>query len=99
MCSLCSVQALSPVRFTQSANGPESPPYTACLSPEDQRFLKGSHNVLLCPPPSVMGQENLSESWPSTEQSSSPAGTDVQDPHHMVANQIQEPSMLAKYEI
>ncbi|KAK3531234.1 hypothetical protein QTP70_015234 [Hemibagrus guttatus] len=84
---------LSPVRFTQSASPPESPP----LSPEDQRFLEGSHNVLLCPPPSVKELQNFSESWPSTDQSSSPASTDVQHPQHTVTSRMQEPSVLGKY--
>ncbi|KAK2831605.1 hypothetical protein Q7C36_016691 [Tachysurus vachellii] len=84
--------ALSPVRFIQSASPPESPP----LSPEDQHFLQGSHNVLLCPP-SVKGQQDFSESWPSTDQSSSPASTDIQHPQHTVTSQTQEPSVLAKY--
>ncbi|KAG7321697.1 hypothetical protein KOW79_014555 [Hemibagrus wyckioides] len=83
---------LSPVRFTQSASPPESPP----LSPEDQRFLEGSHNVLLCPPPSVTEQQNFSESWPSTDQSS-PANSDVQHPQHTMTSRTQEPSVLAKY--
>ncbi|XP_034166619.2 proline and serine-rich protein 3 isoform X2 [Pangasianodon hypophthalmus] len=89
--------ALSPVRFTQSASPPESPPHTASLSPEDQRFLEGSHRVLLCPPPSVKGQQNFSESWPSTDQSSSPGSTDVQHPQHTRTSRMQEPSVLAKY--
>ncbi|XP_053503816.1 proline and serine-rich protein 3 isoform X2 [Ictalurus furcatus] len=91
--------ALSPVRFTQSASPPESPPHTASLIPEDQRFLEGSHHVLLCPPPSVTGQQIFSESWPSTDQSSSPSSTDVQHPcpQHALTSQMQEPSVLAKY--
>lgn len=97
MCSSCCVQALSPVRFTELASLPESPQHTASLSPEDQRFLKGSHHVLLCPPPTVTGQQNFSESWPSTDQSSSPASTDVEHPQHTVTSRTQEPSVLAKY--
>ncbi|XP_060800243.1 proline and serine-rich protein 3 [Neoarius graeffei] len=89
--------ALSPVRFTELASLPESPQHTASLSPEDQRFLKGSHHVLLCPPPTVTGQQNFSESWPSTDQSSSPASTDVEHPQHTVTSRTQEPSVLAKY--
>ncbi|MCJ8740272.1 hypothetical protein PDJAM_G00057050 [Pangasius djambal] len=89
--------ALSPVRFTQSASPPESPPHTASLSPEDQRFPEGSHGVLLCPPPSLKGQQNFSESWLSTDQSSSPSSADVQHPQHTVTSRTQEPSVLAKY--
>ncbi|KAI5085863.1 proline and serine-rich protein 3, partial [Silurus meridionalis] len=89
--------ALSPVRFTRSAGPPESPPNTASLSPEDQRFLEGSHNVLLCPLPSITGQKNYSESWPSTEQSSSPASSDDQHKQSTVTGRTQEPSVLAKY--
>ncbi|TSN03402.1 Proline and serine-rich protein 3 [Bagarius yarrelli] len=81
---------LSPVRFTPS----NSPPPSPSLSPEDQRFLKGLHNVHLCPP-SGFEQQNFSESWPSTDQSSSPVSIDVHP--HAVTSRTQEPSVLAKY--
>lgn len=97
------VQALSPVRFLSESPAaspppPTPPPHTVSLSPEGRHFLKGSHGVLLCPPPPVTEQHD-SESWPSTDQSSSPASTDVQHPQHAVTGQAQEPSVLAKYEI
>ncbi|XP_053362682.1 proline and serine-rich protein 3 [Clarias gariepinus] len=90
--------ALSPVRFTPSASPAESPPpHGVSLIPDDQNLLEGSHRVLLCPPQSVTGQQNYSESWPSTDQSSSPSSTDVQHPRHTETSETQEPSVLAKY--
>ncbi|XP_072547715.1 proline and serine-rich protein 3 [Salminus brasiliensis] len=66
--------ALSPVRFEQLASSSEPPPKTsASLSQEDQRFLKGSHRVVLCPPPSVKEPQIFSESWPYADPTSSPA--------------------------
>ncbi|XP_062872613.1 proline and serine-rich protein 3 [Trichomycterus rosablanca] len=87
--------ALSPVRFTRSVSPPESPTHTDCLSPEDQRFLDGSHRVVLCPSSSVEGNQKFTETWPSTDQSSSPASTSVSQPQHTAASQ--EPSVMKKY--
>ncbi|XP_049322962.1 proline and serine-rich protein 3 [Astyanax mexicanus] len=97
--------ALSPVRFDQLASSPDSSPHAAALSPEDQRFLKGSRRVVFCPPPSVKDQQIFSESWPSTDQSSSPASVTISsssEPQALTADHTepsgtQESSVLAKY--
>ncbi|KAI4904650.1 hypothetical protein NFI96_019425, partial [Prochilodus magdalenae] len=97
--------ALSPVRFGQRTSSSEPPPQPTSLSLADQHFLKGSHRVVICPPPSVKEHQSFSESWPSTDLGSSHASAgnspctepQTSQQEHRVTSGTHEPSVLSRY--
>ncbi|XP_051965477.1 proline and serine-rich protein 3 [Xyrauchen texanus] len=100
--------ALSPVRFAEPLSPPDPPNQTSPRRTEDQDFNERSRSVLLCPPTSTEHQLSFSESWPSTDLSSSTLNA-TSSPHTEAQSQAmrntvvtattgaKEPSILAKY--
>ncbi|XP_051535095.1 proline and serine-rich protein 3 isoform X2 [Myxocyprinus asiaticus] len=100
--------ALSPVRFAEPPSPLDPPNQTSSLRTEDQVFHERSRSVLLCPPASTEHQLIFSESWPSTDLSSSTLNA-TSSPHTEAQSQAmrntvatatteaKEPSILAKY--
>ncbi len=102
----CTLQALSPVLFTEPPSPSDPPTRASPLRTEDQVFHERSRSILLCPPPTEC-LLSYSESWPSTDLSCSTdnintsacSEAQMHAMRNMVAPTIieaKEPSVLAK---